>query len=52
MSCCLVPAKGKSEVAVIWFRNDLRLEDNLALTAALKEAKHIISIVRITAAGQ
>jgi len=37
----------KTEVAIVWFRNDLRLHDHLALTAATDRAEKIVPVVCI-----
>lgn len=36
---------GRAEVAIMWFRRDLRVDDNPALAAALKYAKHVVSLL-------
>jgi hypothetical protein len=36
---------GRAEVAIMWFRRDLRVDDNPALAAALKYAKHVVSFL-------
>jgi hypothetical protein len=33
----------RAEVAIMWFRRDLRVDDNPALAAAQKFAKHVVS---------
>lgn len=34
----------RAEVAIMWFRRDLRVDDNPALAAALKYAKHVVPL--------
>jgi deoxyribodipyrimidine photo-lyase len=34
----------ETSTAIVWFRQDLRLEDNQALTTALKHHKHVIPV--------
>lgn len=38
------PSSGPLDVAVLWFRRDLRVYDNPALVAALNSAKHVIPV--------
>ena len=35
---------GKEQVSIVWFKRDLRLEDNTALNAALAEGKNILPL--------
>jgi len=37
----------RAEVAIMWFRRDLRVDDNPALAAALKYAKHVVSFLLV-----
>ena len=41
----------RAEVAIMWFRRDLRVDDNPALAAAQKFAKHVVSPRRETERG-
>lgn len=34
----------RAEVAIMWFRRDLRVDDNPALAAAQKFAKHVVRL--------